>query len=224
MALSVKPAYSPVTFPLLTCRRLADHFGVVRALLDEDLLPRVITGTSAGAIVAALTCTRTDEELRVLLVPELANRISACSEGMSVWAKRAWKTGARFDTLNWARKASFFTLGNMTFKEAFERTGRILNVSVIPYDTHSPTKLLNYLTAPDCVIYTAVIASAAVPGILNPVVLMTKDKEGKVHPWDFQGKHKDGSLRVDIPLEQLHRVYNVNYSIVSQVNREPPSI
>ena len=49
---------------------------------------------------------------------------------------------------------------------------RILNVSVIPYDTHSPTKLLNVHTAPDCVIFTAIIASAAVPGILNPVVLM----------------------------------------------------
>ena len=48
----------------------------------------------------------------------------------------------------------------------------ILNVSVIPYDTHSPTKLLNVHTAPDCIILTAIIASAAVPGILNPVVLM----------------------------------------------------
>jgi hypothetical protein len=104
-----------------------------------------------------------------------------------VWAKRAWRTGARFDTVEWARKASFFTMGSMTFKEAYERTGRIFNVSgafgkadsgsgqlgflsremslpaayrrpwraVIPYDTHSPTKLLNYITAPDIVIYTA---------------------------------------------------------------------
>ena len=31
-------------------------------------------------------------------------------------------------------------------------------------------------------------------------MLLTKDKEGKLHPWEFQGKHKDGSLRVDIPL------------------------
>lgn len=147
------------------------HFGVVRALLDTGLLPRVVTGTSAGAIgessesqrtekrltsflvlVAALTCTRTDEELRQMLVPELADRITACSEPFSVrplsrlfplcstilipsdlssqvWAKRVWRTGARFDTVEWARKASFFTLGSMTFKEAFERTGRILNVS-----------------------------------------------------------------------------------------------
>ncbi|KAL8277168.1 hypothetical protein RQP46_010416 [Phenoliferia psychrophenolica] len=194
------------------------HFGVVRALLDTGLLPRVITGTSAGAIIAAFACTRTDDELKEMLVPALADRISACEEPLRVWAARVWKTGARFDTLAWARKASFFTMGSMTFKEAYERTGRILNVSVIPYDTHSPTKLLNYLTAPDCVIYTAVIASAAVPGILNPVVLMTKDANGVCHPWEFQGKHKDGSLRVDIPLQSLHLMYNVNFSIVSQVN------
>ncbi|KAM0745772.1 patatin-domain-containing protein [Meredithblackwellia eburnea MCA 4105] len=194
------------------------HFGVVRALLDAGLLPKVITGTSAGAIIAAFMCTRTEDELKEMLVPELADRITACEEPFRVWAARAWKTGARFDTIDWARKASFFTMGSMTFKEAYERTGKILNVSVIPYDTHSPTKLLNYLTAPDCVIYTAVIASAAVPGILNPVCLLTKDRDGKVHPWEFQGKHKDGSLRVDIPLQALHLLYNVNFSIVSQVN------
>ncbi|KAM0789981.1 hypothetical protein ACM66B_005313 [Microbotryomycetes sp. NB124-2] len=194
------------------------HIGVCRAMLDEGLLPRVITGTSAGALVAALICCRTDNQLRQLLRPELADRITACEESTFNWLKRFWRTGARFDTVDWARKASFFTLGNMTFKEAYERTGRILNVSVIPYDTHSPTKLLNYLTAPDCVIYTAVIASAAVPGILNPVVLLTKNKDGSVSPWEFQGKHKDGSLRVDIPLHSLHLLYNVNFSIVSQVN------
>ncbi|SCV73625.1 BQ2448_6055 [Microbotryum intermedium] len=194
------------------------HFGVVRALLDTNTLPRVVTGTSAGSIIAAFLCTRTDDELRQLLVPELADRITACEESMTTWIPRLLKTGARFEATHWARKASFFTLGNMTFREAFERTGRILNISVIPYDTHSPTKLLNYLTAPDCVIYSASIASSAVPGVMNPVVLLQKDREGKVKPWEFGGKHKDGSLRVDIPLQALHLLYNVNFSVVSQVN------
>jgi hypothetical protein len=58
-------------------------FGVVRALLDANLLPRVIAGTSAGALVAALVCTRTDAELRRLLVPKLAARFSAVE-----WAKK----------------------------------------------------------------------------------------------------------------------------------------
>lgn len=39
-------------------------------------------------------------------------------------------------------------IGNFTFLEAYERTGRILNVSVCPADTNEPARLLNYLTAP----------------------------------------------------------------------------
>lgn len=130
-----------------------DHFGVVKAFLDADLLPRVISGTSAGGLVAALVCTRTDAELKRLLVPALANRITACEDPIPVWFKRFWTTGARFDSVAWARKvssdfitvnllltslkATFFTRGSMTFKEAYMRTGRILNVSVIPAERHS---------------------------------------------------------------------------------------
>ena len=54
------------------------HFGVVKALADHSLLPDVITGTSGGALVAAMVGTRTDDELKNLLVPALAHRIKAC--------------------------------------------------------------------------------------------------------------------------------------------------
>ncbi|KAI0796662.1 acyl transferase/acyl hydrolase/lysophospholipase [Abortiporus biennis] len=194
------------------------HFGVVKAFLDADLLPRVISGTSAGGLVAALVCTRTDAELKRLLVPELANRITACEEPFGIWFKRFWKTGARFDSIAWARKCSWFTRGSTTFKEAYLRTGRILNISVIPADRHSPTKLLNYMTAPDTVIWSALLASAAVPGILNPVVLMQKLKDGSLIPWNWGSKFKDGSLRVDIPVQALNLYFNVTHPIVSQVN------
>ncbi|KAI0092473.1 acyl transferase/acyl hydrolase/lysophospholipase [Irpex rosettiformis] len=194
------------------------HFGVVKAFLDADLLPRVISGTSAGGLVAALVCTRTDEELKQLLVPELANRITACEDPFKIWFQRFWKTGARFDSVEWAKKATFFTRGSMTFQEAYMRTGRILNVSVIPADRHSPTKLLNYLNAPDTVIWSALLASAAVPGILNPVVLMQKLRDGSLVPWNWGSKFKDGSLRVDIPVQSLNLYFNVTHPVVSQVN------
>ena len=70
----------------------------------------MVAGTSAGGLVAALVCTRTDEELKKLLVPKLAERITACEEPMSVWFKRFRMTGARFDTPQWARKVSCLTL------------------------------------------------------------------------------------------------------------------
>ncbi|KAF8655297.1 hypothetical protein AX16_003196 [Volvariella volvacea WC 439] len=194
------------------------HFGVVKAFLDAGLLPRVITGTSAGGLIAALVCTRTDDELRHILVPELATMITACEEPFSVWFQRFWRTGARFDSVQWARKCTWFTRGSMTFKEAYLRTGRILNISVIPADRHSPTKLLNYITAPDTVIWTALLASAAVPGILNPVVLMQKLKSGCIVPWNWGSRFKDGSLRVDIPVQALNLYFNVTHPVVSQVN------
>jgi len=62
--------------------------------------------------------------------------------------------GARFDAIAWAKKVcedgptspirsdshlqcTFFTRGSLTFREAYLRTGRILNISVIPADRHS---------------------------------------------------------------------------------------
>ncbi|KAL2752887.1 hypothetical protein ACRALDRAFT_1052658 [Sodiomyces alcalophilus JCM 7366] len=194
------------------------HFGIIKALLEADLLPDVITGTSGGALVAALVATRTNEELKQLLVPALATRLTACSEPITTWFPRWWKTGARFDAVDWARKCSWWTRGSMTFREAYERTGRILNVSCVPADPHSPTILCNYLTSPDCVIWSAVLASAAVPGILNPVVLMMKQRDGTLAPYSFGHKWKDGSLRTDIPIKALNLHFNVNFTIVSQVN------
>ncbi|KAN0077828.1 Acyl transferase/acyl hydrolase/lysophospholipase [Elaphomyces granulatus] len=194
------------------------HFGVVKALLDNDMLPEIITGTSGGALVAALVATRTDEELKQLLVPALAHRIRACREGFTTWIRRWWRTGARFDAIDWAQQCSWFCRGSTTFREAYERTGRILNVSCVPSDPHSPTILTNYLTSPDCVIWSAVIASAAVPGILNPVVLMKKNRDGSLGPYSFGHKWKDGSLRTDIPITALNLHFNVNFTIVSQVN------
>lgn len=193
------------------------HFGVIKALLDNDVLPDIISGTSGGALVAALVATRTNDELKKLLVPELAHKITACEDGMLTWIRRWWRTGARFDVMDWAEKCSWFCRGSTTFREAYERTGRILNVSCVPSDPHSPAILANYLTSPNCVIWSAVLASAAVPGILNPVVLMMKKPDGALAPYSFGHKWKDGSLRTDIPLKALDIHFNASFPIVSQV-------
>lgn len=195
------------------------HFGIVKALLDNNLLPSIISGTSCGGLIAAITCLRTDEELKKLLVPQLARKITACEDPWYVWIPRFWKTGARFDAVAWARKSNFFTRGSTTFAECYERTGRILNVSTVPADPHSPVILCNNITSPNCVVWSSLLASAAVPGILNPVVLMIKDPAtNEVTPFSLGSKWRDGSLRTDIPIDALNAYYNVNFSIVSQVN------
>ncbi|KAJ1836830.1 hypothetical protein LPJ70_006083, partial [Coemansia sp. RSA 2708] len=54
------------------------HLGIARSLLDEARLPRVISGTSAGSLVAALLGTHTDGELRRIIRPELVKYMTAC--------------------------------------------------------------------------------------------------------------------------------------------------
>jgi TAG lipase/steryl ester hydrolase/phospholipase A2/LPA acyltransferase len=44
-----------------------NHVGVLAALMERNMLPRIISGTSAGSIVAGVCCTRTDDELPQLL-------------------------------------------------------------------------------------------------------------------------------------------------------------
>ena len=39
------------------------HLGVIAALYRENLLPRIVCGTSAGSIVAATVCVKSDDEL-----------------------------------------------------------------------------------------------------------------------------------------------------------------
>lgn len=45
----------------------AYHIGVCQALYYSGLLPRIISGSSAGALIAAFVCTRTDFELEEVL-------------------------------------------------------------------------------------------------------------------------------------------------------------
>lgn len=66
------------------------------------------------------------------------------------------------------------------------------------------------MTAPDTVIWSALLASAAVPGILNPVVLMQKLKDGGIVPWNWGSKFKDGSLRYGsqyVHVLYMHLIY-----------------
>ena len=48
--------------------------------------------------------------------------------------------------------------------------------------------------------------------------MMKNPINGKVIPFSLGSKWRDGSLRTDIPIEALNTYYNVNFTIVSQVN------
>lgn len=66
----------------------------------------------------------------------------------------------------------------MTLLEAYQRTGRIINISVTPASKNEYPTLLNYLSAPHVLIWSACLASCAIPLVFESVELMAKDKSG----------------------------------------------
>ena len=56
--------------------------------------------------------------------------------------------------------------------------GRILNIAVCAADTREPSRLLNYLTAPNCLIWSAVACSSAFPFLFAPQVMRRVGRGG----------------------------------------------
>ena len=189
------------------------HLGVLKALHQEQLLPRVISGSSAGSIIAGVACTRTDEQLSRIFEHSGLN----LQAFQSVTLRRAI-TGKAVMDAGQLERCLADNIGEESFVEAFERTRRILGVTISPAEPHQHGRLLNYLTAPNVMLRRAILASCAVPGVFPPVMLEGKDYEGKVVPYMPSKRWVDGTLSSDLPMLRIARLHNVNHYIVSQTN------
>lgn len=201
-----------------------NHIGVVKALFEAGTLPRIISGASAGSIVCAVLCTKTDAEMPEILAAFCDGELDVFekeSDGFSLsrMAKRFLTKGAIYEIENLTRVMKGM-IGNMTFQEAYNKTQRILTICVSAAGVYEMPKLLNYITAPNVVIWSAVAASCSVPLVFRPADLQVKDQEtGELRSWDDEtSKWIDGSVDNDLPMTRLAEMLNVNHFIVSQVN------
>lgn len=46
------------------------HYGVVKALYEEGMIPKIISGSSAGSILASILGSTPPEDVKKLLIPE----------------------------------------------------------------------------------------------------------------------------------------------------------
>jgi TAG lipase/steryl ester hydrolase/phospholipase A2/LPA acyltransferase len=188
------------------------HAGVVKSLVEHDLLPDVISGASAGSIIAALVGTRTNEELKDILTPE------AIYTGFSEWLQwKGFNKDSLFDSTN-LENALIELFDLTTFEEAFKKTGRHMTITVSPADLHQYPRLLNSKTSPNAIIAQAARASCAIPLIFSAVQLKAKNQAGDIVPYIPTRRFADGSIMADLPFDRLARLYGVNHSIVSQTN------
>ncbi len=191
------------------------HLGVVKTMLEQNLLPRVISGSSAGSLVAGVLGTHTDEELVKFFDPA-AIGFEAEREA-SVFSRLFLGSNPQMDVADLEGIVARL-VPDMTFQEAYEKTGRQISLTVAPAEPHQRSRLLNAITSPNVFMRSAVMASCAVPGVFPPVMLMAKNAHGESQPYLPSRKWVDGSIADDLPAKRLSRLYSTNHYIVSMVN------
>ena len=199
------------------------HIGVIKSLFEHHCLSRILSGSSGGSIIAAYIAIHTDDEFQVMLTTGRfkLEMFEPESTSWRVKLKRLIKTGNLFDAKDFERglKRSY---GEFTFLEAYNKTGRILNITVTSGTNYDMNDILNYCTSPNVLIWSAVGCSCAVPGVFQSFPLMAKDRYGNTIPWTLSDDHEwnwiDGSFDSDLPTKRLSEMFHINNFIVSQVN------
>ena len=160
------------------------HSGVIKSLLQENLMPTVVSGASAGSIVAGMVAVRTDEELLRSFKPGYFNmnffgtnmdtaEMATTTPRLLVWLThwfphsfhlaslptvyylvKRWLVHHYVFDIHVLKTAVRENIGDYTFREAYDRTGRIINITVTSSHSADYPKLLNYLTAPNVLIWS----------------------------------------------------------------------
>jgi len=191
------------------------HLGVVKSLLAHGLLPKVISGSSAGSLVAGVLGTHNDKELEHFYDP--ANVHFEAEREASVFTRMFFGANPQIDVGDLESLIARM-IPDMTFEEAYEKTGRQISITIAPAETHQTSRLLNAIASPNVYMRSAVMASCAVPGVFPPVMLMAKNAHGEPQPYLPTRRWVDGSIADDLPAKRLSRLYSSNHYIVSMVN------
>ncbi|KIX07251.1 uncharacterized protein Z518_01904 [Rhinocladiella mackenziei CBS 650.93] len=216
------------------------HLGVVKALHLQRLLPQIVTGTGSGALIAALVCATSDENLLDILGGTNINleafvraQMRRSTSRLTSWLgssflatirrryQRYRRTKHLFDT-DILRECARDNLGDITFEEAYAKTGRILNITIAMSQVAGTPQLLNYITAPHVLLWSAVVASIATSKeMYAPVQLLCKSDTGAIALYfaaDFseKGCKRQACVHPEAPLQRIGELFNVNHFIVSQ--------
>ncbi len=217
------------------------HLGVVKALFEQRLLPRIITGTSTGALIAALVCVAKDEDLPGVLEATHINidaftrsRNGHTADGLSSWYSSSffktmhrryqrYRTSHHVFDIDVLKECTEANLGDITFEEAYKKTGRILNITIAMAEVAGTPQLLNYITAPHVLVRSAAVASIATSkAMYAPVRILCRNPAGEHVMYfaaDYSQKdnnHRRSTVHPEAPLTRIGELFNVNHFIISQ--------
>jgi len=210
------------------------HLGTIKALCESRIYDdiEVISGTSGGSITAAVCAIKTREELlRDACVPTVSTDYMLTGEMARHnirWFPKLVEMGAYWlkhkllvDSEEFKRCCEFY-FGDITFEEAFERTGKHVCITVSASRAESggaQRLLLNHISTPRVTLASAVAASCALPGVMAPAKLRTKNSAGVQELFEVDGvEWIDGSVQADLPFKRISALFNVSNYIVAQTN------
>jgi TAG lipase / steryl ester hydrolase / phospholipase A2 / LPA acyltransferase len=200
------------------------QMGVAKALFERGLLPRVISGASAGSLLAAVLGCKTDEELTHIFSQtetggdagyrtryfEYSTKInnplgSSIQQALPEFLRPLVNPLLYFFfdgkfvnmDMKYLQEQCIHNVGRYTFQEAFDRTGRIINITVAPQNSYDPPRLLNYLTAPHVCVWSAACASCAIPGIFDAGELIVKEPSGEYCPESYAEEKRSIAARAE---------------------------
>jgi len=196
------------------------HAGTIRALLEANLYSKftVISGTSGGSITAAMCAIKTPKELLdYVCVPNVSTDFMKSGKMKKEnirWFPSLMEMGTFWmknkllvDSKDFKKCCDFY-YGDITFEEAFQRTGKHVCITVSASRASNggggaQRLLLNHISTPHVTLSSAVGASCALPGVMAPAKLMAKDSEGNLEPFEVDGvEWIDGSVQADLPFRR----------------------
>lgn len=210
------------------------HIGVIKALFLNGLLPRIISGSTVGALVAGYICCLRDDQL-LQAIDNISNEFPAnfthSDSDIKYYSnfERILKSLYPPEIIIFERYVAQ-KIGNMTFEEAYLKTNRVLNITITSSDEAFP-KLFNYLTTPNVVIHSAINASIGTGILYNQIELLAKDHLGNVvlysslmlpksrlasaKPVTFKPSNLTMYSDRESPYTKLSELFNINNFIVS---------
>lgn len=214
------------------------HLGVIKGLLCQGLVPNVICGSSMGSSVAALFGCLSNEELVEMLSGDILELIKkdvdllkSCGYGnmeqhlnLGTLIQNLIHHGYSQDVYLFIQFVCKYIIKDLTFEEAFQSTGKVLSIVIHPTDK-SCTNLLNYVTAPNVLIQSAITCSLGSGVISRDPILLCRNLDNQIEPFLLPEKvskckylaPEDATMVEDSrsPYQRLTELFNVNNFILS---------
>jgi TAG lipase/steryl ester hydrolase/phospholipase A2/LPA acyltransferase len=187
------------------------HLGVVRTLLSADMLPTILSGSSAGALIAAIIGTSAHDRLDAILDDDARELSSDGHSGAREFYASPFSQARLKDMID-------RLLPDCTFAEAYDRSGCFINIVVAESASDGKGRVLNATVSPDVLLREAVLASCAVPGVYPSVVLHERQGNHPPRPYADGARWMDGSIHADLPAVWLRDQCGVTHLIGSIVN------